>query len=64
MSAANTERTGWGSIQYGDDQFLVYSYVPSGMEASQSEPDPPEAAPAAEARNSCCFWEQFESCLA
>ena len=44
MSPASNERTGWGSIRYGDDQFLVYSYVPSGMDSPQSEPDAPEAA--------------------
>ena len=64
MSPANTERTGWGSIQYGDNQFLVYSYIPPGMNSTQSEPGAPEAAPAAETRKSCRFWDQFESCLA
>ena len=64
MSPANTERTGWGSVQYGDDQFLVYSYVPSGMDSAQPDPSAPKAASAGEARKSFCFWDQFESCLA
>ena len=65
MNSANTERTGWGSVQYGDDRFLIYSYVPGGMAAAVAEPGVLEvAAPEPATKTDCCFWDQFERCFA
>ncbi len=52
----SSERTGWGSIQYGEDRFLIYSYIPDGTDSPQSAPGV-DGQPAA-AEDPCCFRHQ------